>query len=104
MFRSEICLPNPSLHVSQHVRVTKAVATRVVTSLVKGGCGDHGRGSHTGNIGNEFHVLVVVMTVLVTVVTPTVGRGGNRDDRDNASCKCVAGNLLSIEKEYTRNL
>lgn len=97
MFRSEICLPNPSLHVSQHVRVTKAVATRVVTSLVKGGCGDHGRGSHTGNIGNEFHVLV-------TVVTPTVGRGGNRDDRDNASCKCVAGNLLSIEKEYTRNL
>lgn len=66
---------NPSLHVSQHVRVMKVVAAVVVTLLVKGGYVDHDRGSHTGNIGNEFHVLVVTMTMLVTVVTPAVGRG-----------------------------
>lgn len=42
-----------------------------VTLLVKGGCGDHGGGSHTGDTCNEveFHALEVRMTVLVTVVT-----------------------------------
>lgn len=48
----------------------------MVTLLVKGGCGDHGGGSHTGDTCNEaeFHALVVVMTVLVTVVTLVMTR------------------------------
>lgn len=51
------------------------VVTMMVALLGKGGCGDHGGGRHTGDTGNEFHVLVVTMTVLVTVVTLAVGRG-----------------------------
>lgn len=56
------------------VVVIKIVAAIMVTLLVKGGCGDHGGGGHTGSgNGVELHVLVVTMVALVPVVTLVVG-------------------------------
>lgn len=68
MLRSEICLKTHPYVLD--VSVTKVVAAMMFALLVKGGCGDHSGGSHTGDTGNEFHVLVVLMAmaVLVTVV------------------------------------
>lgn len=52
----------------------KVVADVMATLLVKGGCGDHGGGGHTGGgNGVELHVPVVTMVALVAVVTLVVG-------------------------------